>query len=314
MTTGIAGQKGGNAIAPYESGSRMTKTLTHPTVQVTGTNLNSVIASFQAYADSDNEWWLTFQIYTLWTNSAGDRTITVAGVAFDDTQKQIVSFTDVGINSDGGSGRVESATQLRGISATATTEWMFGGTVKLASEPTWAAANLETRGADQYIKAGTSETAGLVGGSEGVAVPSGQIGETIVVSRPYASRIGLTDGTNIDVVSMTGGNQITSGVWDIYAYVGIDVASTTISYFNISLSKTSVTQASSAFEVPISGELQIQEYYPASYAMTSGFKRFSIGPVRVNTASAIDYYLVVNAKWAAGVGNGWGSIVAVRVG
>lgn len=203
------GQKAGNSIVPYKSKIKQTKTIDFKSY-VTATGWTVDNCDVILFADSNDEWWMTFTgsatkdsgtattVTFLWANLvwAYEQSITAQPLETSVTYPEAKLANINGTNEM----NISSLSQFDKV--------FFSETIKLASEPTTytTAANLESHGADQHIEEATSENAGLVGGSNGVAVPAGQIGEVIFsgVSAPNC-----TNGqfNNIESVSLD------TGVW-----------------------------------------------------------------------------------------------------
>jgi len=181
MTTGILGQKGGNATAPYKAIARQTRELTFDQASgaysITGgaNNWSTTFAQILFYSDSAGVWRMRYNIAGT-TDSAQLIPLTIADV----------TFASIGANFAGcGHGTSVGAVMQNSVVAntatmyidsrtlsTADTAWTMSGDVRLKQEPTTytTADNLETRGLDQYFAPASSTVSGQVStGAQGFA-------------------------------------------------------------------------------------------------------------------------------------------------
>lgn len=185
MATANVGIRSGNVIVPYVSSTKRTKQVA---LTVTGTNWTSDYAVGMAYADSSGTWRLIFNIRGHTSSGATSLALTLespTAVTFPG-YVQAAAAQGEGTAPYTASGNTGISTGRITISASSsTTIWAVSGDVALASEPTWAAANMEgVVAADVYIapqvpgvSAGLVPAQGLDGRTDGVAVPAGKVGE-----------------------------------------------------------------------------------------------------------------------------------------
>jgi hypothetical protein len=148
MTTANVGIRSGNVVIPYVSSTKRTKvvTLTYTSTPAGWTSDNS--RGF-AFADSNGVWWLTLSISANMTAAtSGDATI--SGVTFAAFYQALANFSSTALTSraftNPSNGTVSVQHSVNNVS------FYTMGTVQLASEPTWASANMEgVIAADVYI-------------------------------------------------------------------------------------------------------------------------------------------------------------------
>jgi hypothetical protein len=134
---------------------------------------STLISECVAYADSDDNWRMTFNVGVV-IGTATSIDITIDGVVFSSTTSQAVAFntqTTLDANRSQGYAFGNSGI-LKGASAASRTNWVASGDVALESEPTWAAANLE-KNPNVGVEEATTNSAGLIPKySEGAYTPT----------------------------------------------------------------------------------------------------------------------------------------------
>jgi hypothetical protein len=197
MTTAQIGIRSGNVIVPYTSVTKRTKQVSLTiTSNVGGNDWTTAAAVGLAYADSSGSWRLVFNIDGTFASTLTSAKILINGVVFSATgvTSQPVSILVGGTSPFTGSGQTtQNSSEILGFGVATATAWRFSGDVALASEPTWAAANMEgVIAADVYIAPASAGTAGLVnnvagnttgtpilGRTDGAAIASGYVGQKI---------------------------------------------------------------------------------------------------------------------------------------
>jgi hypothetical protein len=159
--THILGNKPGNVIVPYASATKRTKKIT-PSFSTTPAGWSLTSAWAYAYADSSDNWWLTFFIYAGITPDTS-AAVTMDGVTFVSGYNQpLAGFSNSAANGTryyvgNGDGRVSMDRE------SSATDFFCTGTALLASKPTWADANMEgVVAADVYIPFGQTGMPGEV--------------------------------------------------------------------------------------------------------------------------------------------------------
>lgn len=190
MTTAILGQKGGNAVVPHDPNiARRTDWLLFDQASgnysVTGTNSwVTSRARILFYSDTNGVWYMRFNISGNVTSGARTtQTVTINSILFKvsgrDQNVDVGTATGTQALKAIAQGNTNNI-QITHNSAT-TVFYEISGDIELNAEPTTYTTddNLQKIGADKYIASATSEKAGLIGGSEGIAVASGVVGEVI---------------------------------------------------------------------------------------------------------------------------------------
>jgi hypothetical protein len=223
----IIGLRSGNVIVPYTSVTKRTKQVSLTiTSNVGGNDWTTAAAVGLAYADSSGSWRLVFNIDGTFASTLTSAKILINGVVFSATgsTSQPVSVLVGGTSPFTGSGQTtQNSTEILGFGAATATAWRFSGDVALASEPTWAAANMEgVIAADVYIAPASAGTAGLVnnvagnttgtpilGRTDGAAIGAGYVGEikeSIITGASVP-----TSANRGDVATLA----LTAGIWEV---------------------------------------------------------------------------------------------------
>lgn len=292
MTTASIGIKGNNAIVPYVAATKRTKQYTLSITPPANWVIADAIAI--AYADSAGNWRLIFNINGYSDN--GDKTaetsITIAGTTFrnnalggqgcaislfNDSNAKVSGYAFVDDNA--------STIKLGSIGAANYNSAQISGDVALASEPTWAAANMEgVIAADVYIptvvpgtSAGLVSASGLPGNTTGSAQVTGFVGE--VLSATTNGFVALYDANNAnewaDALSLTINK---AGVWMITAGFGeawSAVAGTADSNAFVGIGVTSGNNAPVGYQLGYTSIYVLYKRYPVQ----------AIEPYLLNTTS-----------------------------
>jgi len=167
MTNKIIGIRSGNQIIPYGAATKRTKSVTLTVKLVTEYNGSTEVTSptyvtktGYAYADSVGNWRLNFNFFCIFTSATfTSYALDITGVAFTASNGCAVTSTMGGAFST-----TDMAGRIYGFCPSTTTIVTgISGDVALASEPTWAAANMEGAvNASVYIPAASATETGLV--------------------------------------------------------------------------------------------------------------------------------------------------------
>jgi len=158
------GVRGVNSIVPLDDITQKTKEVT---LDITGTtDYSSALQSTgMAYADSDGNWRLIFNIDMTRTSSSTSINVSVAGVTF-------IGNSGVSASALGGSwltdvtlaGTNPSSSNIAVLAVSSFTRVKVSGDVPLTTKPTWADANVEAGPAlSAYIPEATASLSGIVG-------------------------------------------------------------------------------------------------------------------------------------------------------
>lgn len=188
----IIGVRNNNTIVPYQSATKRTKQLTLTATPTADWTTSDAIGI--AYADSAGNWRLVFNI-TGYNNSnkTAETVLTITGVAFRNNSLSgqgvgLAMFNAVDAPIAGYAYAQDNAATIiiGSVGAANYNRATISGDVALASEPTWAAANMEgVIAADVYIAPATKTVGGVLtlkaptqtvyvtGTSQAYTVPSG---------------------------------------------------------------------------------------------------------------------------------------------
>jgi hypothetical protein len=150
--THIAGRRVGNATVPYEQTTKRTK-LTDLTSGMAASwsgagTLTVYYATGVAYADSNGVWKLSFNIGAYCTVAFTSESIAIDGTTFKNTTNGFQSLSIMQSGAPNTNQCSDAYTAVNGNTltvrhATANASFAVSGDVELASEPSWAAANME---------------------------------------------------------------------------------------------------------------------------------------------------------------------------
>jgi hypothetical protein len=242
MTNKVIGIRSGNQILPYSGATKLTK-------QIQVTNASDIVLSgsgisgsgiigavIQAYADSLGNWRLRFNVYLNCT-SAGARTsavITFASTyavtfsAITNFAQSIAAFVGTTATPCTGITNTNAATITVYHASSDESFYAVSGDVALASEPSWAAANME----------------GTVNAS--IYIPFGQTGMPGEVITATTGDISVTDTVLMNAASLT----LTPGKWQAFGKIYFEKQSgSPITICSASISDTSVTNNQKSYNV-----------------------------------------------------------------
>lgn len=136
------GVRSQSTIVPISGYTKRTK---HVPLTVTGSGYTPYKELGVAYCDSDNNWRLVFNIGGA-ESATSSSLITIDGVVFEGTRDQGISCSCSGVDRARGAALALAGTaniQVMGDAGAVLGNIRLSEDVALASEPTWAAANLE---------------------------------------------------------------------------------------------------------------------------------------------------------------------------
>lgn len=143
----------------------------------------------------------------------------------------------------------------------------------------------------------------IVGATNGLNAPAGQVGEILFTTVAVGSGVSLTTATPANVVTLA----LTAGDWDVAANLNFAGTSTTVAagaLWQASVSLTSATQNTTGIEVNVT----------AGPLTTTSFKTTAtVTPRRINVAANTTVYLVGTGTFTAGSAVGYGLLTARRV-
>ena len=227
MAQGIIGQRAGNAIIPYDGSRKQTEWITLGTgageedrFENIATFDNVATASSAAYIkfeeDSEGHVRLYFEGHIYSTNPSQvdwEWGIENVSMSSGEPNPQVIGIWYSGNNANSQNVATifgNNSFKMYGTNTSRTDYWVNFETV-VDSIPDWALPYLETTGADNYIQPASSTVPGLVGGSEGVAVAAGNVGE---VKTTGAANVALTGSSSWQNVSSL---TLEKGIWHIFA-------------------------------------------------------------------------------------------------
>jgi hypothetical protein len=228
MTISV-GKMAGNAIVPYSQATRRTKQVEFTLQQYsTDPAPSQTRVVGYAYADSDGNWRLVANGRYITTTTARSRVRIRKDTLGDTTFKNVSGFYQAisceGENTGNPSwGLVFWNDNIIDIRhGTTGVSHNFSMDVELDSEPTWAAANMESvTDASIYIEPASATQAGIVGGgnqvpgdTSGTAIAAGYIGEVLSTSQATITNANYTS-RGIDTYAQDLSLSITSGSWEI---------------------------------------------------------------------------------------------------
>lgn len=243
MTTCNVGIRQGNTVIPYAATTKTTKWIAvtnaaHITMAGNGITTSTITEAYiRATADSNGKWFFEFDLYLTRASGSGARdsvTVTFASpyaVTFTNAFYPIVVTALTNYVMCTGRTSASASTLYFAHANSDEGAYTISGIAPLASEPTWAAANMEgVIAADVYIAPASAGTAGLVnnvagntvgtpilGRTDGGTVGAGYVGEE---KTAYAAT-SITQGDYRQVTSLT----LTEGTWLVSAGLLPGVAS-----------------------------------------------------------------------------------------
>lgn len=317
MATNQIGIRNSNIIVPYTAATKRTKVVTL-TVKLNTTYNGStevtspvyVTKTGYAYADSSGNWRLAFNVLATFTSTTfTSYSLDITGVVFTASNGCAVTTTFDGsaFTTTTNVGRIYGF-----CPSTTSVSLGLSGDVALASEPTWAAANMEgVLPVDVYIPPASAGIAGLVnnaagntagtpilGKTDGVAVASGYVGHRFDKTSS-STTIGASDATvNIATIS-----DIPAGIWLLQANANCDPGS--------SLSATRVQASISTSSNTINNALALSVPPPVNSTASSFI---SMGGNYVNISSPTTFYFTGRVNYS-GSGGAWSDIsfYAIRI-
>jgi len=147
--------------------TKRTKVLDENDVTITATNLSSYIHSMVAYADSDDNWRLKFNMELDFSDTVASRSdIKISGATFATRigLQALIVTAESTATADDARGFIVGSTNSIVMECDVTRNGCeISGDIELASKPTWADANMENEIAvNAYIPEATSTEAGVV--------------------------------------------------------------------------------------------------------------------------------------------------------
>jgi preprotein translocase subunit Sec61beta len=172
MATGVAGLKSGNHIVPYSQTTKRTEIIDLSTgIAASWSGAGTLTlhyATGYAYADSNDVWKLNFNIAAYNSVAFTSDSITIDGVVFQNASQGFQPLRTMQNGAPATNQCTDAYTANNGSTitvrhATANSAFVVSGDVILASEPTWASANLEaSTDASVWIEPASSTQAGLL--------------------------------------------------------------------------------------------------------------------------------------------------------
>jgi hypothetical protein len=164
MTTANVGVKGNNVIIPYASTTKRTREVD---LTVTGTGWTTVLAKGTAYADSNNNWRLVFNICgNVPPGTRSSYTVSVSGVTFKNvagSQSISAAANSLGATFIAAEASLNSSNLIIYHASDSTSAYRYSETVALEEKPTWADANMEgVVAADVWVTPVSSGVAGIL--------------------------------------------------------------------------------------------------------------------------------------------------------
>lgn len=156
--------------------------------------------------------------------------------------------------------------------------------------------------------AGLVAAAGVPGNTTGNSIAAGYVGEKIQSSRLRSAGSSLSNGTPLNVASIS----ITPGIWDIYASAGFQYASATATSMIAAISTASSTlPGTDTTAVPDSAGQQRETSDPVITTTSTDDSLDIISPAIVVTTTTT-YYLVAQSAFSAGSVTAYGYLSATR--
>jgi hypothetical protein len=159
----------------------------------------------------------------------------------------------------------------------------------------------------------TTDGVGIRGTNTNDSASAGYVGEYSIQSRIQSNRAAVTTATPLNVTNSA--LSLTAGDWDISGAVCYLPNSTTnITRLMAVISKTSATiPGGDTVGIPTSGEIRIDQEYPASVPTAGDDICITIPPVRASISSTTSFFLVGQAAFTVSTLEVFGSIYARRV-
>jgi len=229
----------------------------------------------------------------------GAQLVTVAGAASTPAVKLS------GLLFSGGSATTTKPQLLvEETAAVASNDWSTSGTAIGANVDTAFAGNLLDAKVEDVSKfkvnaAGTVTLTGIVGTAAVGDATAGSVGEYVNSLVPVGSAVGLSNGADGNVTSIS----LTAGDWDLTGAINFVSASATVTQKSAGITVTSAT-------IPTDGS----EVFNGSQTTTASFTDGITLPVkRINVSSTTTVYLVGKVAFSAGSVSAFGTINARRV-
>jgi len=310
-STNTLGIRNGNQIIPYGSTTRQTKVITNATsseIVLAGagiTTFNITGSQLLAYRDSGNNWRLRFNVRVVLVAIGSARTI--ATITFQGayavifaSARQAVSAVEIS-NLTPATAQTEISDGVVTIShaSYSSNGYQISGDVALASEPTWASANMEGAvNASVYIPAASATETGLVSTAA----------QTIAGVKTFTNGISLGNET-----LNTYDEGTFSATFDTGAMTGASAATVTVKYIKIgntvtllfpdtrkSATADNSTWSTSAVALPLTLTPVVDIYIPF-ITLTTGVIDATVSRVAIQQ----DRKLVIakSANWVNGTAN-----------